>query len=209
MNIRQILASSPVMPVLLIEDLAQALPMAQALCDGGIRVLEVALRTPCAMEAIRLISRSIPEALVGAGTVLHPQQLFEAEQAAARFAVSPGFDPELCATAKALQFPYLPGVFTPSECMAAAKLGFDTLKLYPAREAGAGNMLRALAGPLPDLRFCPSGGVDGSSATDYLQLDNVICVSGSWLTPAALLSKQDWPAIQKHARHAAQLKQHE
>jgi len=207
MNIRQILASSPVMPVLVIEDLSQAIPLAQALCDGGIRVLEVALRTTCAMEAIRLISRTIPEALVGAGTVLQPEQFFQVQETGARFAVSPGFDSHLCNTAKALQFPYLPGVFTPSECMAAAKLGFDTLKLYPAREAGACNMLRALAGPLPDLQFCPSGGVDGISASDYLQLDNVICVSGSWLTPSSLLSKQDWQAIQNNARLAAQLNQ--
>lgn len=206
MDIRQILSLSPVMPVLVIEDLSQAIPQAQALCNGGIRVLEVALRTPDAIEAIAQISQAIPEAMVGAGTVLHPDQFAQIQQAGARFAVSPGFDPDLCRASHASNLPYLPGVFTPSESMTAAKLGFKTQKLYPARESGGCNMLRALAGPLPDVHFCPSGGIDGETAADYLQLANVVCVSGSWLTPANWLANKNWQAIQNNAHQAAKLR---
>lgn len=194
------------MPVLVIDDLRQAIPLAQALCKGGISVLEVALRTPCAMDAIAQISKAVPDAIVGAGTVLRPEQFAEIKQAGARFAVSPGFDPELCHASRVSHFPYLPAVFTPSEAMAAAKLGFDTLKLYPARESGGCNMLNALAGPLPALQFCPSGGVNGETAGKYLNLVNVVCVSGSWLTPASMIATQDWSAIQQNATQATKLR---
>lgn len=167
------------MPVLVIDDLNQAIPLAQALCKGGIRVLEVALRTPYAIAAIAQISNAVPDAIVGAGTILQPEQFEEVKQAGAQFAVSPGFDPALCHASQISNLPYLPAVFTPSEAMAAAKLGFETLKLYPARESGGCNMLNALAGPLPNLQFCPSGGINAETAINYLSLDNVICVSGS------------------------------
>lgn len=194
------------MPVLVIDDISQAIPLAQALCKGGIRVLEVALRTTCAMDAIAHISKAVPDAIVGAGTVLEPAQFEEVKRAGARFAVSPGFDPVLCHASQISNFPYLPAVFTPSEAMAAAKLGFETLKLYPARESGGCNMLNALAGPFPNLQFCPSGGINAETAIDYLSLDNVFCVSGSWLTPVNLMKTGNWQHIQDNAFHAAQLK---
>lgn len=206
MNMREIMFASPVMPVLVIEKLEYAIPLAQALCKGGIRVLEVTLRTPVALDAVRAIAEHVPEAIVGVGTVVTPAQFTQAREAGARFAVSPGFTAELGKAANWLGMPYLPGVFTPSEAMLAMSLGYDALKLYPAKQAGGAAMLKALAGPLPQLVFCPSGGVSEETAPELLSLPNVACVGGSWLTPQSAIAAGDWQAIEQRARNAALLR---
>jgi 2-dehydro-3-deoxyphosphogluconate aldolase/(4S)-4-hydroxy-2-oxoglutarate aldolase len=207
-SIRDLLSCSPVMPVLVIDQIETAVPLARALCAGGIRVLEVTLRTKIGLQAIKEITDQVPEAIVGVGTVISPEQFALAQTAGARFAVSPGYTPLLGQAAHELNMPYLPGVFTPSEALTAMHQGYDTLKLYPAREAGGIAMLSAQAGPLPQLMFCPSGGVSAASAADYLALDNVICVSGSWLTPKPLLDAMDWDGIRQRALTAARLASH-
>ncbi|HRD35712.1 MAG TPA: bifunctional 4-hydroxy-2-oxoglutarate aldolase/2-dehydro-3-deoxy-phosphogluconate aldolase [Rhodocyclaceae bacterium] len=200
-----ILGLGPVMPVLVIETLADAVPLARALVDNGIRVLEVTLRTPDALAVIARLADAVPDAVVGAGTVVTPEQLAAAERAGARFAVSPGLTPGLLAAARDSAFPLLPGVMTASEAMTAAENGFTRLKLFPAQQAGGVGMLKALAGPLPGLRFCPTGGVTVDNAGEFLALPNVICVGGSWLAPAALMQARDWAEIGRRARRASQL----
>ncbi|MBL8481112.1 MAG: bifunctional 4-hydroxy-2-oxoglutarate aldolase/2-dehydro-3-deoxy-phosphogluconate aldolase [Rhodocyclaceae bacterium] len=206
MNARQILAASPVMPVIVIEQLERAVPLARALVEGGIRVLEVTLRTPVALAAIHAIAAELPEAIVGAGTITRPEELRAARAAGARFGVSPGATPALLAAARDAAWPFLPGVMTPSEVMAARDAGFDTLKLFPAQQAGGLGMLKALAGPLPDLCFCPTGGISLETAPEFLALPNVGCVGGSWLAPADLVARADWDGIRRLARAAAALR---
>jgi len=205
MNMRDILALGPVMPVIVIDDAERAVPLARALVDGGIRVLEVTLRTPAALESIRRIAAEVPEAIVGAGTVLGVRDVESARAAGARFGVSPGTAPELLAALQGSNWPFLPGAMTPSEVMALATAGYKELKFFPAAAAGGVAMLKALAGPFPQLTFCPTGGIGPETAPDYLALSNVCCVGGSWLTPASLVKAGDWAAIQKLSEKAVGL----
>jgi len=205
-HLERILRASPVMPVLAIDRLDQALPLAEALLSGGIATLEITLRTPVALEAIRCIRRAFPDAYVGAGTVTTPEALRQVAEAGASFAVSPGLTRPLIEAAASSAIPLLPGVMTPTEVMTAMDAGFRFLKLFPAEQAGGIPMLKALAGPFKELRFCPTGGIGPSSAPAYLAQPNVLCVGGSWLTPRALLEAGDWQAIQALAREAAALR---
>ncbi len=205
-SLEQILRASPVMPVIALDRLDQALPLAEALLEGGIPTLEITLRTPVALEAIRRIAKAFPQAHVGAGTVTTPEALRQVADAGAAFAVSPGLTRPLAEAAATGTLPLLPGVMTPAEVMTAMDAGFRFLKLFPAEQAGGISMLKALAGPFKDLRFCPTGGVTPESAPAYLAQPNVICVGGSWLTPRALLEASDWPAIRALAREASALR---
>ncbi|WLT31691.1 bifunctional 4-hydroxy-2-oxoglutarate aldolase/2-dehydro-3-deoxy-phosphogluconate aldolase [Geothrix sp. PMB-07] len=205
MKLEHMLQASPVLPVIALERLDQALPLAEALLEGGLSALEITLRTPVGLDAIRLISHRFPGARVGAGTVTTPEALRQVEEAGAAFAVSPGLTPALIAAARESSIPLLPGVMSPSEVMATVEAGFRLLKLFPAEQVGGVGMLKALAGPFPGLRFCPTGGVTPESAPAYLSLPNVICVGGSWLTPKASLDAGDWKVIMDLARRAAAL----
>jgi 2-dehydro-3-deoxyphosphogluconate aldolase / (4S)-4-hydroxy-2-oxoglutarate aldolase len=205
MNALDLLKTGPVMPVIVIDDLAHAVPLARALVAGGVRVLEVTLRTPAGLEAIRAIAREVPEAIVGAGTILNVHDLQQARAAGARFGVSPGATPELLQAARIEGWPYLPGVATASEAMRALDAGYSVLKFFPAQQAGGTAMLKALHGPLPQVRFCPTGGITLASAPEFLVLPNVACVGGSWLTPAKLVQTQDWADITRLAAEAAAL----
>ncbi|WP_449042452.1 bifunctional 4-hydroxy-2-oxoglutarate aldolase/2-dehydro-3-deoxy-phosphogluconate aldolase [Paracoccus sp. (in: a-proteobacteria)] len=203
-RIREICALAPVIPVLVIEDAAWAVPLAQALVAGGLPALEVTLRTPDALAAITAMA-AVPGAVVGAGTVLNAQDARRAAAAGARFAVSPGLTPTLAAACTDSALPLLPGIATASEAMAAQEAGFDALKFFPAGPAGGAGYLKALAGPLPALGFCPTGGVSAQNATAYLSLPNVLCVGGSWVAPEAMMRAGDWAGIEALARQAAEL----
>jgi 2-dehydro-3-deoxyphosphogluconate aldolase/(4S)-4-hydroxy-2-oxoglutarate aldolase len=195
----------PVIPVIVIERLADAVPLARALLAGGVRVLEVTLRTPVALGAIEAIAHEVPEAIVGAGTVRNAADARAARDAGATFAVSPGFDGALSAACRTLALPLLPGVATASEVMAAAAAGHAFCKFFPAAAAGGLPLLKAWAGPFTDVAFCPTGGIDAGSAPDYLALPNVRVVGGSWLTPADAVVGGDWARITHLAREAASL----
>jgi len=201
----EVLAAGPVMPVVVIDDPAKAVPMARALVAGGIRAIEITLRTPRALEAVRAIAAEVPEAIPGVGTVLNAADLAAAADAGARFAISPGATPALLAAAQATALPHIPAVATASELMAAMEAGCSVCKFFPAAQAGGVEALKALFGPFPAARFCPTGGIDAASAPAYLALPNVVCVGGSWLTPAALLRARDWPGITLLAAQAAAL----
>jgi 2-dehydro-3-deoxyphosphogluconate aldolase/(4S)-4-hydroxy-2-oxoglutarate aldolase len=200
MNIDEILAQSPIVPVIVIEHIEQAVPLARALVEGGLPVLEVTLRSSIAMQAIREISRSVSGAIVGVGTVTRPEQFRESLDAGARFAVSPGLTDSLLAASRQVDIPWLPGVFSPSEAMHAHEQGFNALKLFPAKQAGGIGMLKAMNGPLPDLRFCPTGGIDADNFIDFLSLPNVICAGGSWVCPASAIQNHDWDRIRQLAQ---------
>jgi 2-dehydro-3-deoxyphosphogluconate aldolase/(4S)-4-hydroxy-2-oxoglutarate aldolase len=202
MNIRDILTIGPLMPVLTIEDTAHAVPLARSLVAGGIRVLEITLRTRAALEAARLIATQISEAVVGVGTVTRAEEFVLAKQAGARFAVSPGFNADLAAGAQACGLPFLPGVMTPSDIIAARTAGYHEFKLFPAVQCGGVGMLKALAGPFPDVSFCPTGGITLESAGEYLAQRNVLCVGGSWVAPPAAVASRDWGQIVDLARRA-------
>jgi len=206
MTIREVLGVAPVIPVLTVTKLDHAVPLARALAAGGLRVLEVTLRTPCALDVIEAMGRAVPDAIVGVGTITRPEEFEDAEQAGARFGVSPGFSPELAAAARGVSYPYLPGVMTPSELIATRLGGFSALKLFPAREAGGVGLLRALGAPFPDVVFCPTGGISLQAAPEYLALPNVACVGGSWVAPGPLVEAGDWAAIEALAREAAALR---
>lgn len=204
-RIREICAMAPVIPVIVIEDAAWAEPLARSLVAGGLPVLEVTLRTPAALEAIAAMAR-VEGAVVGAGTVITTQDAHRARAAGARFAVSPGLTDTLVGACEECALPLLPGVATASEAMQAVEAGFDTLKFFPAGPAGGPAYLKALAGPLPGIRFCPTGGVSASNAPDYLALSNVLCVGGSWISPADMMRAGDWAGIEALARQAAGLR---
>lgn len=207
MSIKHILKQAPVIPVMVIHELEHALPLARALVDGGLPVLEITLRTDQALDAIQLIATEVPDAIVGVGTVTHPNQFEPSLRAGARFAVSPGLTPGLVDAANNSDMPLLPGVFTPGEAMFASDHGFDTLKLFPAAQAGGIGMLKALSGPLADLSFCPTGGIGRNDFLDYLKLPNVLCVGGSWVAPASAMNQGDWDQITKLARDAVNASQ--
>jgi 2-dehydro-3-deoxyphosphogluconate aldolase/(4S)-4-hydroxy-2-oxoglutarate aldolase len=196
---------APVIPVVVIDAAKHAVPMARALVAGGIPAIEVTLRTPAALDAIRAIAAEVEGAMIGVGTVLNAKDLHAAQQAGARFAVSPGMSPYLLDAAEDCELPLLPGAATASEAMHLLERGYRHLKFFPAVPAGGHKLLGAWASPLPQIRFCPTGGISLASAPDFLALPNVLCVGGSWLTPANLLANGNWSAIELLAREAAGL----
>ena len=201
---RDIATRGPLIPVLTITDAAHAAPLAEALVAGGVTVLEVTLRTPAALEAIAEMVRTCPAATVGAGTIRDAGQLAVAIGAGAAFGVSPGTTARLAAAAAESDLPFLPGAATASEAMALADRGFDVVKFFPAAAAGGAATLRAWQAPLPDLRFCPTGGVTLDNAGSYLALSNVACVGGSWVAPADRIAAADWAGIGELARAASE-----
>jgi 2-dehydro-3-deoxyphosphogluconate aldolase/(4S)-4-hydroxy-2-oxoglutarate aldolase len=200
-----VLDISPVIPVAVIDDAGTAVPAARALLAGGVAVIEVTLRTPAALDAIRRIAAEVPEISVGAGTVTTPAQLHEAMSAGAHFVVSPGCTPRLLDAMTASGLPCLPGAATVSEMLTLLERGFTELKFFPATAAGGLTYLKSVSAPLPGLRFCPTGGLTPETAPDYLALPNVACVGGSWLTPATALAAGDWATIRNLAAQAAVL----
>ena len=195
---REILTASPVVPVMAIDDLSTAVDLAHALVAGGIRTLEITLRTPAGLDAIRLIKKEVKGAIVGAGTVINEKQLKAVADAGAAFAISPGLHKALAKAGDKANIPLIPGVATPSEV--------QLLKLFPAEVVGVTAMLKALYGPYANVRFCPTGGITLQSAPEYLALPNVLCVGGSWLTPKEAVKNKDWDAIVRLAKEAAALK---
>ncbi len=206
MNPLELATHGPVIPVIVIDRVTDAVPLARALVDGGVRVLEVTLRTPVALAAIEAIAREVPGALVGAGTLRTPADVRAAATAGARFAVSPGYTQALGRACADRGLPLLPGVATAGEVMAAADDGLRFLKFFPATAAGGLPMLKALGGPFPDIAFCPTGGLTADTAPQYLALPNVRVVGGSWLTPADAVARGDWAAITALARAATALR---
>ncbi|XHM67082.1 bifunctional 4-hydroxy-2-oxoglutarate aldolase/2-dehydro-3-deoxy-phosphogluconate aldolase [Streptomyces nigra] len=200
-----VLDLAPVVPVVVVDDPSDAIPLARALVAGGLRAIEVTLRTPGALDAIRAIADAVPEAVVGAGTVLTPEQVTRSVEAGARFLVSPGWTDSLLDAMRASGVPYLPGVSTASEVLALLERGVRELKFFPAEAAGGTAYLKSLYGPLPQVRFCPTGGIGPGSAPDYLALPNVACVGGSWMLPADAVAARDWARVEALAREAAGL----
>jgi 2-dehydro-3-deoxyphosphogluconate aldolase/(4S)-4-hydroxy-2-oxoglutarate aldolase len=200
-----ILEGQPVIPVLKIERLADAVPLARALAAGGLPAIEITLRTADAIDAIRLVSDEAPEALVGAGTILTARNFDQAVDAGARFIVSPGTTQELLDCARASDVPFLPGGITPSEIMSLREEGYSVLKFFPAEQAGGAAFLKSLSSPLAGIRFCPTGGISLANAQAYLGLPNVICVGGSWIAPDDLVKAGDWESVTALARQAAGL----
>jgi 2-dehydro-3-deoxyphosphogluconate aldolase / (4S)-4-hydroxy-2-oxoglutarate aldolase len=200
-----IMTDAPVIPVIVLSDVAHAVPLARALVAGGIRMLEVTLRTPVALACIEAIAREVPEAVAGAGTVRSAADAQAAAMAGARFAVSPGYTPAVGKACHDLGLPLLPGVATGGEIMAAQEDGYNALKFFPAMQAGGLAMLTAWQGPFGDVKFCPTGGVNAANATQFLALPNVVCVGGSWLTPKEAVAEGDWARITQLAREAAGL----
>ena len=206
MDIAAIANRAPVIPVLTIERLADAVPLARALVKGGLPVLEVTLRTPAALGALRAIAAEVAEAIVGAGTILNAEQLDQAKRAGARFLVSPGCTRALAEAARASGLPFLPGVQTVSEAMALSDQGFRLMKFFPADQVGGLAWLKAVAAPLAGLKFCPTGGIGADTASSYLALPNVACIGGSWVTPRDAVAAGDWQKIERLAAAAANLK---
>lgn len=203
MRVDELMAIGPVIPVLTLPTPEVAVPLAKALVAGGIRVLEITLRTDAALEAVRRIGSEVPDAIAGVGTLTRPDQFSAARQAGAKFAVSPGFSRDLAAAAGTM--PWLPGVATASEIMAATRTGRHHLKFFPAETSGGIGALKALAGPFPDVLFCPTGGINAGNAADYLSLANVRCVGGSWPAPADAIAAGDWDRIGELAKAASGL----
>jgi 2-dehydro-3-deoxyphosphogluconate aldolase/(4S)-4-hydroxy-2-oxoglutarate aldolase len=201
-----VMRDAPVIPVIVLQDVATAVPLARALVAGGIRMLEVTLRTPAALACIEAIAREVPDAVAGAGTVRTASDARAAARAGARFAVSPGYTHEVGHACRDVSLPLLPGVATGSEIMAAQEDGYTELKFFPAMQAGGIAMLKAWQGPFFDIRFCPTGGVTPANARDFLALANVACVGGSWLSPPDVIARQDWARITLLAREAVALR---
>lgn len=201
-----LLDGQPVIPVLKIDDAKSAVPLARALARGGLRAIEITMRTPAALEAIRRAAAEVPEAVVGAGTILDAAQFEEAAKAGSRFIVSPGASRQVIEAARQSPVPLLPGAITPSEMMTALEEGLDFLKFFPAEQAGGAAFLKSLASPFAGLRFCPTGGVSANNAADYLSLPNVVCVGGSWVAPDDAVKSGDWARIEALAREAAKLR---
>ena len=201
-----IMTAGPVIPVIVIDDATAAVPLARALVAGGVRVLEITLRTAAALSAVRAIAAEVPDAIVGVGTITDPSEFAQAREAGARFGVSPGITPALIAAARSSGLPWLPGVMTPSEVMSARAAGLTALKFFPAQPAGGIAVLKALAGPFPDVTFCPTGGITAITAPEYLALANVACVGGSWLCAPEAVRAGAWPRITELARAASRLR---
>lgn len=194
----------PVLPVVVLEDVEQAVPLAAALQEGGVRVVEITLRTSAALAAIRLVRQQLPDLLVGAGTVTTTSQIRQLADAGAQFAVSPGFSLCMHQEAQRHNMPWLPGVMTPSEIMQAMELGYRELKLFPARGLRGRELLNSFAGPFAGVRFCPTGGINADNLATFLQHENVSCCGGSWLAPAALIEANNWAAITAMARQTVE-----
>ncbi len=197
-----VLNASPVMPVMVIQDLENAVPLAKALVAGGIRVLEITLRTPVALDAIRAIAKEVPDAIVGAGTILNAEQLQQAADAGAVFAISPGLTANLLAAAQKSSIALIPGISSLSELMLGMEYGLDHFKFFPAENAGGVPMLKAIAGPIPQVTFCPTGGISLKNYNEYLALPNVACCGGSWLAPADVVKNKDWDKVTQLAKEA-------
>lgn len=202
----QVMQDAPVIPVIVLHDVAHAVPMARALVAGGIRMLEVTLRTPQALACIEAIARAVPDAVVGAGTVRSTADVRAAQQAGARFAVSPGYTSAVGQACRDACLALLPGVATGSEIMMAQEDGFTELKFFPAMQAGGAAMLKAWSGPFSDIQFCPTGGVTLHNAPEFLALPNVVCVGGSWLVPAQALAQGNWASVTQLARDTLALR---
>lgn len=204
-SIDEIMRAAPVIPVIVIEDLDHAVPLAHALVKGGLNVLEITLRTPTAMDAIKAIQAEVDGAIVGAGTVLTPRQLEAVAALGCHFAVSPGFTQALLDAATGSPCPLLPGAATASEVMQLLDRGHNRQKFFPAESAGGATFLKSLASPLPDAKFCPTGGIGPDNAKTYLDLQNVLCVGGSWVVPKDAIASGDWSRIEELAASAATL----
>ncbi|PKP69983.1 MAG: keto-deoxy-phosphogluconate aldolase [Alphaproteobacteria bacterium HGW-Alphaproteobacteria-4] len=200
----EICALAPVVPVLVVRDLAHAAPLAHALVAGGLPALEVTLRTPCALDAIRAMA-AVPGGVVGAGTLLTPEDVAAAKAAGAQFGVAPGATDRILRACEEIGLPLLPGAATASEVMALLERGYTVQKFFPAESIGGAPAVKALGGPLPQVRFCPTGGISLRSAPDYLKLANVMCVGGSWVAPDALVAAGDWAGVTRLAAEASAL----
>lgn len=204
--INEIVRVAPVIPVMVVERIEDAVPLAKALYNGGLKVLEITLRTPCALDAITAMVEALPaDAVIGAGTIITPEDLEKAVKAGSTFLVSPGTTPALIEAAKSCSIPLLPGVATPTEAMNLYVQGFTYLKFFPAEAAGGVSMLKSIGGPLPQITFCPTGGIDLAKAPTYLALPNVQCVGGTWMAPKELMKAGRWDEIERLAREAASL----
>lgn len=200
--IEQTLSENPIVPVMVIDRLEDAVPLAEALVTGGIKVLEITLRTDAALDAMELIAKKVPEAVVGAGTILSAGQLFRCRDAGARFGVSPGVSKPLIEAVSDADFPFLPGVATPSEMIALLERGYRLQKLFPAEAVGGKPLLSSVASPLPQIKFCPTGGITSENAGSYLALANVISVGGSWVAPKSAVADRNWAEITRLCRQA-------
>ncbi len=194
-KIIEVLQISPIIPVVVIEDIKDAVPLAQSLVEGGIQIIEVTLRSSCALEAIELIAKNVPKMHMGAGTILNPTQLEQAQNRGAEFLISPGLTIKLLEHAKKKDMPLIPGVSSSSEVMQALELGYSALKFFPAEYCGGVKLLNAFNGPFKGVKFCPTGGISADNMHSYLNLENVLCVGGSWLTPKNLIQNKEWDKI--------------
>ncbi|OPG18915.1 bifunctional 4-hydroxy-2-oxoglutarate aldolase/2-dehydro-3-deoxy-phosphogluconate aldolase [Helicobacter pylori] len=201
-KIIEVLQISPIVPVVVIENIKDAVPLAQSLIEGGIPIIEVTLRSSCALEAIELIAKNVPKMRVGAGTILNLTQLEQAQNRGAEFLISPGLTPSLLEHAKKKDMPLIPGVSSSSEVMQALEWGYNTLKFFPAEYCGGVKLLNAFNGPFKGVKFCPTGGISADNMRSYLNLENVLCVGGSWLTPKDLIQNKEWDKITEICKRA-------
>ncbi|GHS29191.1 ketohydroxyglutarate aldolase [Helicobacter pylori] len=205
-KIIEVLQISPIVPVVVIEDIKDAVPLAQSLIEGGIHIIEVTLRSSCALEAIELIAKNVPKMRVGAGTILNPTQLEQAQNRGAEFLISPGLTIKLLEYAKKKDMPLIPGVSSSSEVMQALELGYSALKFFPAEYCGGVKLLNAFNGPFKEVKFCPTGGISADNMRSYLNLENVLCVGGSWLTPKNLIQNKEWDKITEICKRSLALR---
>ncbi|BAW44412.1 ketohydroxyglutarate aldolase [Helicobacter pylori] len=205
-KIIEVLQISPIVPVVVIENIKDAVPLAQSLVDGGIHIIEVTLRSSCALEAIELIAKNVPKMCVGAGTILNPTQLEQAQNRGAEFLISPGLTIKLLEYAKKKDMPLIPGVSSSSEVMQALELGYNALKFFPAEYCGGVKLLNAFNGPFKGVKFCPTGGISADNMHSYLNLENVLCVGGSWLTPKNLIQNKEWDKITEICKRSLALR---
>ncbi len=201
-KIIEVLQISPIVPVVVVEDIKDAVPLAQSLIEGGIPIIEVTLRSSCALEAIELIAKNVPKMCVGAGTILNLTQLEQAQNRGAEFLISPGLTIKLLEHAKKKDMPLIPGVSSSSEVMQALELGYNALKFFPAEYCGGVKLLNAFNGPFKGVKFCPTGGISADNMHSYLNLENVLCVGGSWLTPKNLIQNKEWDKITEICKRA-------
>ncbi|UOS10548.1 bifunctional 4-hydroxy-2-oxoglutarate aldolase/2-dehydro-3-deoxy-phosphogluconate aldolase [Helicobacter pylori] len=205
-KIIEVLQISPIVPVVVIEDIKDAVPLVQSLVEGGIHIIEVTLRSSCALEAIELIAKNVPKMHVGAGTILNPTQLEQAQNRGAEFLISPGLTIKLLEYAKKKDMPLIPGVSSSSEVMQALELGYNALKFFPAEYCGGVKLLNAFNGPFKGVKFCPTGGISADNMHSYLNLENVLCVGGSWLTPKNLIQNKEWDKITEICKRSLALR---
>ncbi|MFT2615462.1 bifunctional 4-hydroxy-2-oxoglutarate aldolase/2-dehydro-3-deoxy-phosphogluconate aldolase [Helicobacter pylori] len=205
-KIIEVLQISPIVPVVVIENIKDAVPLAQSLVEGGIQIIEVTLRSSCALEAIELIAKNVPKMCVGAGTILNPTQLEQAQNRGAEFLISPGLTIKLLEYAKKKDMPLIPGVSSSSEVMQALELGYNALKFFPAEYCGGVKLLNAFNGPFKEVKFCPTGGISADNMHSYLNLENVLCVGGSWLTPKNLIQNKEWDKITEICKRSLALR---